>query len=82
MVGGGIQNDLLCQFASDATGRPVIAGPVEGTAMGNIACQAIATGYLPDCAAARKLIARSSEVKLYEPKDAHEWQALVDQYSK
>lgn len=82
MVGGGIQNDLLCQLASNATGRPVIAGPVEGTAMGNIATQAIATGYLSDRAEARSLIARSTEVKLYEPEDSQKWQDLVGKFSK
>jgi len=82
MVGGGIQNDLLCQLASNAAGRPVIAGPVEGSAMGNIATQAIATGYLRDRAEARSLIARSTEVKMYQPEDSHKWRDLVGKFSK
>jgi sugar (pentulose or hexulose) kinase len=46
IVGGGTQNTLLCQFAADATGRRVVAGPVEATAIGNVVMQAIALGHL------------------------------------
>ncbi|MDD2764335.1 MAG: rhamnulokinase [Opitutaceae bacterium] len=80
MVGGGINNELLCQWASDAMARPVIAGPVEATAIGNIAVQAIATGLLPDLAAARRLIARSSNLKTYTPQASARWQKMLARY--
>ena len=73
MVGGGIQNQLLCQWAADATGRTVIAGPVEATAAGNVAVQAVATGVLPDIPTARELIRNSFDVAVYEPTDTARW---------
>jgi len=73
MVGGGIQNKRLCQWAADATGRTVVAGPIEATAAGNIAIQAIACGALPDLKAARQLIQRSFEVAVYEPTGSDLW---------
>ena len=46
LVGGGCQNELLCQLTADLSGRPVLAGPVEATALGNLAVQARAAGVL------------------------------------
>jgi rhamnulokinase len=71
IVGGGSQNELLCQMTADASGREVVAGPVEATAIGNIAIQAISSGELADLAQARELIARSFPMKTFEP--AGEW---------
>jgi len=73
-VGGGIQNKQLCQWAADATGRPVIAGPIEATATGNIAVQAIATGALPDLKAARQLVRNSFDLVTYEPTEPARWE--------
>ena len=67
IVGGGSQNRLLCQMTADAIGRPVIAGPAEATAIGNIAMQAIATGQIADLESARALIDRSFPLVRYEP---------------
>ncbi len=67
IVGGGSQNELLCQITADVSGREVVAGPVEATAIGNIAIQAITAGELRDLAQARELIARSFPMKTYEP---------------
>lgn len=67
VVGGGSRNRLLCQLTADACRRPVVAGPVEATALGNILVQAIAAGHLPDLAAGRQAIAASVEVQHYEP---------------
>ena len=58
-MGGGCQNRMLCQFTADACELPVVAGPVEATAMGNLMVQAIATGYLPDVAAGRRAVGAS-----------------------
>ena len=67
IVGGGSQNELLCQITADVSGREVVAGPVEATAIGNIAIQAITAGELRDLAQARELIARSFPMRTYEP---------------
>ncbi len=70
MVGGGTKDGFLCQMTSDATGVPVIAGPIEATAAGNVAVQLIAAGEIKDLAEARKIIADSFAVVHYEPKDS------------
>ncbi|NLX12563.1 MAG: rhamnulokinase [Phycisphaerales bacterium] len=75
VVGGGTQNKLLCQMTADATGRKVVAGPVEATAIGNIAVQAVATRLLPDIWAARELVRRSFDVVNYEPQNTAAWNA-------
>jgi rhamnulokinase len=67
IVGGGSQNELLCQISADVSGRQVVAGPVEATAIGNIAIQAITAGELRDLAQARQLIARSFPMRTYQP---------------
>ncbi|WP_298817458.1 rhamnulokinase [Chloroflexus sp.] len=68
IVGGGSQNSLLCQLTADACQRPVVAGPAEGTALGNILVQAIAMGYLPDLVTARQVAAASVAQQRYEPR--------------
>ncbi len=68
-VGGGIQNELLTQLTADAIGRNVLAGPIEGTIIGNIGVQAIASGAVPDLHAWRMIVADSFELKMYEPKN-------------
>lgn len=67
IVGGGVREEPLSRLAADATGTPVVAGPVEATATGNIAVQLIAAGELKDIAEAREVISRSFETKIYEP---------------
>ncbi len=66
-VGGGIQNALLTQFTADAIGLPVLAGPVEGTIVGNIGVQAVATGAAEDVAAWRSVVAASFGLETYVP---------------
>jgi rhamnulokinase len=73
IVGGGSQNALLCQFAADACGRLVIAGPVEASALGNVLVQAVATGHLSGFAEARERVAASCELATYEPASNHLW---------
>ena len=73
IVGGGARNRLLNQFTADATGRCVIAGPVEATALGNIAMQMLATGAVGSLAEARAIIDRSFPVERYEPRAADQW---------
>ena len=74
MVGGGTRNRLLCQFTANAIGRPVWAGPVEASSIGNVAMQLIALGELSDVDEARSLIRQSFEIVVYEPDhSAQEW---------
>ncbi len=74
IIGGGSQNRLLCQATADATGKPVMAGPVEATALGNVAIQAMATGAIADLSQARSLIARSFPLIEYTPQDSGVWE--------
>lgn len=67
VVGGGANNGLLCQLTADATGRQVLAGPSEATAIGNLLMQAIAAGELDSLADGRALVARSFPARRYEP---------------
>ena len=67
MVGGGIQNKLLCQLAANVTGRPVIAGPVEATAIGNILVQAMGLGYISSIEQGREIVRKSFDLVTYEP---------------
>jgi rhamnulokinase len=80
IFGGGSQNKLLNQFAADATGRTVVAGPVEATAIGNVLVQAIALGHLANLAEARALVRRSFEVETYEPGDTGDWDETYAHY--
>jgi rhamnulokinase len=73
IVGGGSKNALLNQFAANATGRDVLAGPVEATAMGNVLSQALALGDIPSLAEARAIVRKSAEVVRYMPQDAAPW---------
>ncbi|WP_434994956.1 rhamnulokinase [Arthrobacter sp. Ld5] len=69
IVGGGSQNQLLCQLTADATGKPVIAGPVEATALGNLLIQARAGGQIDgDLSSLRDLVAAGREPAYYEPR--------------
>lgn len=68
VIGGGAQNDLLNRMTADAIGIPVVAGPAEATALGNIMVQARAAGIVGSLAEMRRYIRRSVETKVYEPK--------------
>jgi rhamnulokinase len=80
MVGGGCRNRLLCQFTADACERPVVAGPVEATALGNIMMQAISGGYLGNISEGRRAVAQSIERRTYEPKSGGPWQAAYHRF--
>src|SRR5699024_11722927 len=79
VAGGGSQNELLCQATADATGLPVLAGPVEGTGLGNALVQARAAGALTgDSTALRAVAARTADVRTYQPDSAEHtaWQKV------
>lgn len=82
MVGGGIRNRLLCQLAADATGLPIVAGPTEATALGNIVVAARGAGQLTgDLADLRAIVRRSTTLETYEPdaSSAERWDAVERQ---
>lgn len=76
IIGGGVQNRLLNQMTADACGVPVIAGPVEATALGNIGVQAIAVGALSSLAELRRIIADSFTLQTYSPENPEKWTAV------
>lgn len=73
IVGGGTQNELLNQFTANATGRPVITGPVEATALGNVLLQARTAGEIGSLTEIRDVVRRSSTMKRYEPQQTAAW---------
>jgi rhamnulokinase len=80
VVGGGARNRLLNQFTADATGLRVVAGPVEATALGNIAMQMVATGQVASIADARSVIDASFPTETFEPSGEARWNAAYDQF--
>ncbi|HHE71916.1 MAG TPA: rhamnulokinase [Chloroflexi bacterium] len=80
IIGGGSKNVLLDQLAADATGRVVITGPVEATALGNVLVQAIALGFLGSVAEGREVIRRSFDLRVFEPRDTGAWDAAYARY--
>ena len=77
VVGGGVQNRLLCQMIADATDRPVVAGPVEATAIGNLLVQVAGREGPLDLRAIRRIVRESFEPVRYEPRDAARWRARL-----
>jgi rhamnulokinase len=73
IMGGGSKNRLLNQFTADATGKVVISGPAEATALGNIAMQLLATGAVSSLTEARQVIDRSFPVETFNPSNADRW---------
>ena len=80
IVGGGSRNRLLNQFTANATGRAVVSGPVEATALGNIAMQMLATGAVSSLREARAVIDRSFPVERFEPSEADRWDAHYQRF--
>ena len=80
IIGGGSLNKYLNQFTANSTGATVLAGPQEGTAIGNIMLQAKACGLVNDIWEMRKIIANSLELVKYEPEDKDAWDAAYDKY--
>lgn len=73
IIGGGSQNQALCQFAADCTGLPVYAGPVEATAIGNILVQAMALGKVKSHPELREIVQHSFPLIIYEPQHTAYW---------
>jgi len=73
IVGGGTQNRLLNQFTANVTGRPVVTGPIEATAIGNILMQMLAVGQINSLSEGRDIVRRSFPVETYQPEDSGAW---------
>jgi len=80
LVGGGVSDELLCQLAADATGRPVLAGPVEATAIGNTIVQLTARGCIPSLAEARRIVRESFPPREYFPREPAIWESAYAAY--
>lgn len=82
IIGGGSRNDVLNQYTANAIGLPVVAGPSEATAIGNLAIQAIAAGAAEGIASMRALIRRSVSLKVYQPTDTAVWDKAYADYKQ
>lgn len=82
MVGGGIKNKTLCQYTANAIGRPVWAGPVEATALGNMLVQYIALGKISNIREAREIVRRSFQIEEYVPEATSLWNEAYERFLK
>ena len=82
IIGGGTKNTLLNQLTANSTGRTVITGPVEATAIGNILMQAVGLQHLASLADAREVVRASFEPEVYEPKPMANWDEAYSRLQK
>jgi rhamnulokinase len=80
IVGGGSRNTLLNQFVADCTGRRVVAGPSEATAIGNILVQAMGAGELGNLDEIRQVVRDSFELATFEPRPSEDWDRAWQRY--
>ncbi len=82
VIGGGTKDGLLCQMTANSCDRTVKAGPIEATVMGNVAVQLMSDGSVENIGQARKIVAESSELKTFEPKDTDKWAKAYEDFLK
>ena len=82
VIGGGSKNRLLNQFTADATGRRVLAGPAEATALGNVAIQVLATGEAASLQEVRAIVDRSFPTEVFEPLDTDKWLRHAERFEQ
>lgn len=82
VFGGGARNELLCQLTADAVGIPVIAGPTEATAVGNLLVQALALGDIASLADIRAVVRESFPVREHEPDQTGDWDAAYARFQE
>lgn len=80
VIGGGSLNSYLMQYTADSLGMPVVCGPVEGTALGNVLVQLKSSGAVDTLAAMRQISAASVELKTYMPENTAEWDEAYDEF--
>jgi sugar (pentulose or hexulose) kinase len=81
-VGGGVRNRLLCQMTADACRRPVVAGPVEAAALGNLLAQAAATGHLSSLAQGADALSAAENLLVYQPQCPDRWQQAAEHLAR
>ena len=82
IIGGGSKNRLLNQLTADATGKRVLGGPVEATALGNIAVQILATGAASSLQEVREIVDRSFPTELFEPVATDQWEQHAERFEQ
>ena len=82
IIGGGSKNNMLNTFTANAIGLPVVAGPSEATAIGNLLMQAKAAGLITEKNVMRRLVRNSVELEIFTPSDTHVWQHQYQRYLK
>jgi len=82
VVGGGARNELLNQFAADAIGLPILAGPLEATAIGNLLLQAKALGGVASDEDIRQVVMNSFQVAKYEPSGSASWEKAYERFKE
>ena len=80
VMGGGTKDKLLLQMTAQSCNVNVYGGPIEATALGNVAIQLMSTGVIKDIKQARKIIAKGENLKLYEPKDNEAWEKAYEAF--
>jgi sugar (pentulose or hexulose) kinase len=82
IIGGGVRNELLCQFTANALGISVLAGPVEVASIGNILMQMIGAGLFDSVSQGRQMLRESLDLVAYEPGDSDRWQKSYEIYQQ
>jgi rhamnulokinase len=82
VIGGGSKNHVLNQFTADATGRRVLAGPAEATALGNIAIQILATGEASSLREVRAIVDRSFPTEIFDPVETDKWEQQSERFEQ
>lgn len=82
VIGGGTKDTLLCRLTANSCDRTVKAGPIEATVMGNVAVQLMSDSSVADISEARKIVANSSELKVYEPAEVDKWEEAYADFLK
>ncbi len=80
VIGGGVKDGLLCRMTASSCNVPVKAGPIEATVLGNIAVQLLAQDCVKTVAEARKIIANSESLKIYDPADSDAWSKAYERF--
>jgi sugar (pentulose or hexulose) kinase len=82
IIGGGANNELLCQYTANALNLPVVAGPTEATAIGNILIQAKTMKAVSSLEEIRSMVGDSFETRLFEPQESHLWMEQLERFKK
>lgn len=82
LLGGGTKDPFLCQMTANSTGIPVVAGPAEATALGNILLQLVALGEIDSIEQGRAIIRQTEKVREYMPGEANKWDCAYNRFLK